>query len=140
MPSYFESGCRTWRARRAVASFWPAGSGNAAIREEPWPGGCGGQALRQRLPSWAANRGLELFQGVANREQAGVPKISSGVFVIDPTSKVIMHMYDDRGLDIIAAELNTLRPLFKIFGDWILNSQRHRVEFRFKTSIQELPE
>jgi hypothetical protein len=88
----------------------------------------------QRTGVWSCSK------GVANREQAGVPKISSGVFVIDPTSKVIMHMYDDRGLDIIAAELNTLRPLFKIFGDWILNSQRHRVEFRFKTSIQELPE
>ena len=60
--------------------------------------------------------------------------------VIDPRSKVIMHMYDDRGLDIIAAELNTLRPLFETFGDWILNNQRHRVEFRFKKSIRELPE
>ena len=82
----------------------------------------------------------QMFQGVANREQDGVPKISSGVVVIDPTSKVIMHMYDDRGLDIIAAELNTLRPLFETFGDWILNNQRHRVEFRFKKSIRELLE
>lgn len=37
-----------------------------------------------------------------------------GVYVIDPRSKVIMHMYDDRGLDMIAAELETLRHCFNI--------------------------
>lgn len=47
-----------------------------------------------------------------------LPEVSSGVYVIDPRSKVIMHMYDDRGLDMIAAELETLRPLFQHFGDW----------------------
>jgi hypothetical protein len=81
----------------------------------------------------------QMFQAIANREQDGVPKISSGVFVIDPSSKVIMHMYDDRGLDIIAAELNTLRPLFESFGDWILENQRHRIAFRFRTAPDESP-
>lgn len=74
----------------------------------------------------------QMFQAIANREQDALPKVSSGVFVIDPRSKVIMHMYDDRGLDIIAAELNTLRPLFESFGDWVLDNQRHRVAFRFR--------
>jgi Domain of unknown function (DUF3885) len=48
-------------------------------------------------------------------------------------------MYDDRGLDIIAAELNTLRPLFESFGDWILENQRHRIAFRFRTAPDESP-
>jgi hypothetical protein len=74
----------------------------------------------------------QMFQAIANREQDGIPKVSSGVFVIDPCSKVIMHMYDDRGLDIIAAKLSTLRPLFESFGDWILENQRHRIESRFR--------
>lgn len=43
-----------------------------------------------------------------------LPEVSSGVYVIDPRSKVIMHMYDDRGLDMIAAELETLRHCFNI--------------------------
>ncbi len=33
-----------------------------------------------------------MFRAIANREQNGVPKVSSGVFVVDPQSKVIMHM------------------------------------------------
>ena len=79
----------------------------------------------------------QMFQAIANREQSGMPKVSSGVYVIDPRSKVIMHMYDDRGLDIIAAELETLRPLFQHFGDWILENQRHRIASRFGTKPAE---
>ena len=58
----------------------------------------------------------QMFQGIANREQPGIPKISSGVYVIDPHARVIMHMYDDRGLDVIAAKIDTLRPIFENFG------------------------
>jgi hypothetical protein len=81
----------------------------------------------------------QMFQAIANREQDGIPKVSSGVFVIDPHSMVIMHMYDDRGLDMIAAELNILRPLYENFGDWILDNQRHRIAFRFRITPDESP-
>jgi len=82
----------------------------------------------------------QMFQAIANREQEGDPKVASGVYVIDPRSKIIMHMYDDRGLDVIATELNTLRPLFESFGEWILDYQRLRIEYRFRTNSPELPE
>ena len=82
----------------------------------------------------------QMFQAIANREQEGYPKVASGVYVIDPRSKIIMHMYDDRGLDVIATDLNTLRPLFETFREWILDNQRHRIESRFKTNPQETPE
>jgi len=81
----------------------------------------------------------QMFQAIANREQDGIPKVSSGVFVIDPRTKVIINMYDDRGLDIIAAELNTLRPLFETFGDWILENHRHKIASRFRTTADESP-
>jgi hypothetical protein len=48
-------------------------------------------------------------------------------------------MYDDRGLDIIATELNTLRPLFESFGDWVLDNQRHRITLRFGTTPDKSP-
>jgi hypothetical protein len=78
-----------------------------------------------------------MFQGIANREREGSPKISSGVFIIDPVSKTIMHMYDDRGLDIVAAELNTLRPLYDSFDGWVLDNQRHRIALRFGTALSD---
>lgn len=79
----------------------------------------------------------QMFQAIANREQQGFPKISSGVYIIDPTAKIIMHMYDDRGLDVIATELSTLRPMFEHFSEWILENRRHKIEFRFRSSAQE---
>jgi hypothetical protein len=81
----------------------------------------------------------QMFQAIANREQNGMPKVSSGVYVIDSNSKIIMHMYDDRGLDIISTELETLRKLFQNFGDWIPENQRHKIEFRFQTKPAEAP-
>jgi len=47
-------------------------------------------------------------------------------------------MYDDRGLDIIATDIDSLRPLFENFGDWILENQRHRIEFRFRAKAAEV--
>ncbi|MGA8289681.1 MAG: DUF3885 domain-containing protein [Acidobacteriaceae bacterium] len=82
----------------------------------------------------------KMFQAIANREQQGFPKISSGVYVIDSSARIIMHMYDDRGLDVIATELPTLRPMFERFGEWILENRRHKVEFRFRSSAQALGE
>lgn len=78
-----------------------------------------------------------MFQAIANREQLGEPSVNSRVFVIEPRSKIIMHMYDDRGLDVIAAEIDTLRPMFESFNDWILDNQRHRIEFRFRANSRE---
>jgi hypothetical protein len=81
-----------------------------------------------------------MFQAIANREQLGSPKIRSGVYVIDPNNELIMHMYDDRGLDVIAVELDTLRPLFETFGDWVLDNQRHKIEFRFQSNPRKQPQ
>ncbi len=72
-----------------------------------------------------------IFQGIAHREQEGNPKIVSRVYLLDPTAKIIMHMYDDRGLDIIASHIEAIRTLYERFDDWVLDNQRHRVAFRF---------
>ena len=73
-----------------------------------------------------------MFRAVANREFGGVPAIGSGVYTIDERAKVIIHMYDDRGLDVIATGLSTLVPVYERFAGWISDNQRHRIEFRFK--------
>ena len=92
--------------------------------------------------TWARSSPLafnsaQMFQAIANREQPGDPKVASRVYVIDPQSKIIMHMYDDRGLDVIATELRALRPLFETFREWILDNQRDRIELRFKASSED---
>jgi hypothetical protein len=78
-----------------------------------------------------------MFQAIANMERGGVPSIASGVYVVDPQSKIIMHMYDDRGLDVIANDEATLRPLYEGFAEWVLDNQQHRVTFRFGNRSKE---
>jgi hypothetical protein len=74
----------------------------------------------------------QMLQAVANRERGGIPSIGSGVYIIDDRAKLIMHMYDDRGLDVIAANASTLVPLYERFADWILGDQRRKLDLRFK--------
>lgn len=59
----------------------------------------------------------QMFQAIANRERGGVPSVGSRVYAIDDRAMLIMHMYDDRGLDVIAANASTLVPLYGQFGD-----------------------
>lgn len=74
-----------------------------------------------------------MFQAIANRERGGRPAIASAAYAIDPRSRVILHMYDDRGPDILAHETAALLPLYNHYGDWILAFDRHTIACRFET-------
>ncbi len=50
-----------------------------------------------------------------------------------------MHMYDDRGLDVIAANDSTLLPIYERFGEWILDNQCRKIELRFKERTAVAP-
>jgi hypothetical protein len=62
------------------------------------------------------------------------------VYIVDPSAKIIMHMYDDRGLDVIATGIDALRAMFDRYCAWILENRRQKVESRFKSSSQTFPE
>jgi len=42
-------------------------------------------------------------------------------------------MYDDRGLDIIASDKDTLSPIYTKHNDWLLDYDRARMEEIFKS-------
>ncbi len=89
-----------------------------------------------RLPPLSFNVAL-MFQAIANADLGGTPRIAGRVYLIDYRAKVIMHMYDDRGLDIIATNASDLLPVYGRFNNWILEYERHRIEFRFKNFLAE---
>ena len=78
-----------------------------------------------------------MFRGIANRERPGTPKVTSAAYVLDENLKIIMHMYDDRGLDVIAHAPSTLMPIYHRFGEWILDNQRGKIASRFGTLLSE---
>ncbi|QHL86799.1 DUF3885 domain-containing protein [Nibribacter ruber] len=54
------------------------------------------------------------------------------IFFLNVDKKLIYHMYDDRGLDIVAKEKETLLPVYTEFNDWILECNREQIENTFK--------
>ena len=54
------------------------------------------------------------------------------VYFVNIDKKLIFHMYDDRGLDIIAADKETIRPIYLKQHDWLLDYDRKQIEKQFE--------
>jgi hypothetical protein len=72
-----------------------------------------------------------VFQGIANADHGRAPAIGGRVYFFNMRSNVIMHMYDDRGLDVIATNRDALRCLYHEFNPWILDYDRARIDQTF---------
>ncbi|QHT67825.1 DUF3885 domain-containing protein [Rhodocytophaga rosea] len=56
------------------------------------------------------------------------------LYFLNIDKQLIFHMYDDRGLDIIASDRNTLQPIYEQFNDWLLDYDRERMDTIFKNN------
>ncbi|TGE31087.1 DUF3885 domain-containing protein [Desulfosporosinus sp. Sb-LF] len=43
----------------------------------------------------------------------------------------MLHLYDDRGLDIVSHDKNTLMPLYQELNEWILDYDSKRMDEMF---------
>jgi Domain of unknown function (DUF3885) len=68
-----------------------------------------------------------VLEGIANADHSQTPSVSGRVYFLNPATAMIVHIYDDRGLDIIAATREALMPVYRIFNDWVLDSDRERI-------------
>ena len=50
------------------------------------------------------------------------------IYFININKALILNMYDDRGLDIIASKTETLTPIYKKFNEWILDYDRKQID------------
>ena len=57
---------------------------------------------------------------------------SKEVYFLNLHKKLIFHMYDDRGLDIIGADKENIQSLFIKHNEWILEHDRIQIEQQFK--------
>lgn len=65
-------------------------------------------------------------------------KISPGlktadIYMLDLKREIIVHIYDDRGMDVIANDLAVLRPIYDEFKKIILEYDREHIDEVFKT-------
>jgi hypothetical protein len=52
------------------------------------------------------------------------PRIQDRVYFINRDRDIILHMYDDRGMDLIAPSTETLRTIYHQHKDWVLEYDR----------------
>lgn len=55
------------------------------------------------------------------------PSASITSFLVDPSQRLMMHVYDDRGMDLLAADVRNLEPSYRRFSDWLLDYDRERM-------------
>jgi len=77
------------------------------------------------LPRTLANRAL----WAAFAADLGVLPVSPGrMFVVDIETGLLIHPYDDRGMDVSATSQACVQRLYDEFGHWLLDSYRGRME------------
>jgi hypothetical protein len=75
----------------------------------------------------------EVLRGIANCDHAITPSIGGRVYFLNPRSHLILHMYDDRGLDVVAADKSSVAALYEGFNGWILDYDRARIDLLFQS-------
>lgn len=59
------------------------------------------------------------------------PYIGEEVFFVNLNKKLVFNVYDDRGLDIIATDKETIRSIYTKHNAWILDYDRGRINKQF---------
>ena len=72
-----------------------------------------------------------IFRAIANVDFARLPKITDRVYFVNMSRDIILHMYDDRGLDVIATNRTSLLGLYHSHNAWILDHDRERIDVIF---------
>ncbi|WP_108671797.1 DUF3885 domain-containing protein [Peribacillus acanthi] len=62
----------------------------------------------------------------------GFPRNGIDIYFVNVTKKMIYHLYDDRGCDVIASNKEDLRSLYEDLNDWILDYDREQIDQLFK--------
>lgn len=70
----------------------------------------------------------KVFREIILGDLGGVSEFISSVFLFDTENHIMLHLYDDRGLDIVAYDKGTLMPLYQKLNTWILDYDRKRID------------
>ncbi|WP_214629725.1 DUF3885 domain-containing protein [Paenibacillus agaridevorans] len=57
--------------------------------------------------------------------------ISGRVYFIEPKSNIVYHIYDNRGLDVVSPNKESIFYLYREFNQWILNYDKEQIDKTF---------
>lgn len=69
-----------------------------------------------------------MLVAIANQDMNIAPKLEYECYFLNIEKKIIYHMYDDRGLDIVANSAEILKPIYHKYNDWALSYDRNEIE------------
>ncbi|NEU31719.1 DUF3885 domain-containing protein [bacterium LRH843] len=69
----------------------------------------------------------------------GLPRNGIDIYFINVTRKMIYHLYDDRGCDVIASNKDNIRSLYEKHNEWILEYDRKQIDKLFKSCSNRNP-
>lgn len=70
----------------------------------------------------------KLFREIIIGDLGGLMDFTSSIYLFDLENHVILYLYDDRGLDIVAYDKITLSPIYKKLNEWILDYDRKEID------------
>lgn len=79
-----------------------------------------------------------IIREIVLADLGGLNCLASAVYLLHPNEKILYHLYDDRGLDLVAKDKNKLYPLYERFNDWILDYDREQIDKTFKNKQETL--
>lgn len=77
-----------------------------------------------------AARDTILWHAIAD-EMPIYPSAPVVTFLIDPDNSIMLHAYDDRGMDVMADDAAKLRDAYSSFDGWLLDYDRERMNVLF---------
>lgn len=72
-----------------------------------------------------------LLREIIEADIGGYSGLASNVYFADTHDFFILHLYDDRGADLMAANRELLRPIYENLNSWILDYDREKINELF---------
>lgn len=75
-----------------------------------------------------------LLSEIIGTDFSGFRQLSSAVFFFRTDTPFLFHLYDDRGMDLVAADKEVLRPFYEDCHNWLLDYDLPRMNRIFKNT------
>ncbi len=60
------------------------------------------------------------------------PALRAAIYLYSPGKQVLVHPYDDRGMDVIGPNAELLKSLYRRYGDWLSRHDRQAIDAVFR--------
>lgn len=81
-----------------------------------------------------------ILHSIINQDFAGrEPRMKGQIFLLNLDQKLVLHLYDDRGMDVVAQTKKPLELLYERHKEWILAWNRKQIDEMFSESISGTP-